>query len=266
MRYNEMHTDTLILFKCTESTRMDAIRQIEYISLRAWQALETELYDGWVLRASEGYTRRANSVQPLAEHKLPLSEKIAYCETWYAERDLPCIFRMTPAHQPNVLDNRLTELGYTRSHNTLVQTALLADAIVATDADFHHTATLQADWLSAWASWNDISSQNASIAERMLTQPNRVDMCFGWIGASAVGLAIREDQHIGLFDIVVHPDQRGEGLGERLVRQLLTWGKNKGAHVAYLQVLARNTPALNLYNKLGFNTHHVYWYRMIADR
>ncbi|MEL6404797.1 MAG: GNAT family N-acetyltransferase [Chloroflexota bacterium] len=240
---------------------MDAIRQIEYISLRAWQALETEIYDGWILRASEGYTRRANSVQPLSDNKLPLSEKIAYCEAWYAERDLPCIFRLTPAHQPTMLDNALDERNYTRSSSTFVQTAPLSALVSTPDEAFHYTDTLQTDWLFAWGKWNSVPTKYTDVAQRMLTQPNRVEMCFGWIDDSAVGLAVYEDYHVGLFDIVVHPDQRGKGIGERLVRQLLAWGKNKSAEIAYLQVVANNAPAIHLYAKLGFTTHHVYWYR-----
>ena len=33
------------------------IRLIEELSLNAWPALQTVLYDGWVLRFADGYTR-----------------------------------------------------------------------------------------------------------------------------------------------------------------------------------------------------------------
>jgi len=43
----------------------DTIRSVEERSLNAWPSLHQMLYDGWVLRFSNGYTRRANSVSPI---------------------------------------------------------------------------------------------------------------------------------------------------------------------------------------------------------
>ena len=41
------------------------ILQIEELSINAFPAILTELYDGWILRYSNGYTYRGNSVNPL---------------------------------------------------------------------------------------------------------------------------------------------------------------------------------------------------------
>jgi ribosomal protein S18 acetylase RimI-like enzyme len=41
---------------------------------------------------------------------------------------------------------------------------------------------------------------------------------------------------------------------------LLEWGAERGATTAYLQVLGDNAPALALYERLGFVTHHAYRY------
>jgi ribosomal protein S18 acetylase RimI-like enzyme len=41
---------------------------------------------------------------------------------------------------------------------------------------------------------------------------------------------------------------------------LVGWGAERGATTAYLQVLADNAPALALYDRLGFATHHAYRY------
>ena len=42
--------------------------------------------------------------------------------------------------------------------------------------------------------------------------------------------------------------------------ELLDWGAEQGATTAYLQVEADNDPALALYERLGFVTHHTYRY------
>ena len=56
------------------------------------------------------------------------------------------------------------------------------------------------------------------------------------------------------------PDQRRQGLGLAVMAALVEWGAERGATTAYLQVLGDNAPALALYERLGFVTHHAYRY------
>ena len=55
---------------------MRIITQLEELSINAWPSLQTMLYDGWVLRFSDGYTKRANSSNPLYGGVLSVDEKI----------------------------------------------------------------------------------------------------------------------------------------------------------------------------------------------
>lgn len=80
------------------------------------------------------------------------------------------------------------------------------------------------------------------------------------IGKMASGVAAYADDWVGLRDIEVDPHHRRQGLGLAVVNALLGWGAERGATTAYLQVLADNAPALALYERLGFRTHHVYRY------
>jgi hypothetical protein len=86
-------------------------RSLEDAALRAWPAIERADLDGWILLASEGYTKRANSVQPHAGSSLALGEKVDHCERWYDSRDQACIFRLTPISDPG-LDAHLAGRGY----------------------------------------------------------------------------------------------------------------------------------------------------------
>ena len=55
--------------------------------------MDPEMYDGWELRFSEGYTRRVNSVSVYEDGELDVNEKITYCENEYRSHGLPCIFK-----------------------------------------------------------------------------------------------------------------------------------------------------------------------------
>ena len=77
----------------------------------------------------------------------------------------------------------------------------------------------------------------------------------------AVGLGVAGQGFVGLFDIVTDPQQRGRGLGRRLVRNLLRWGREQGATQGFLQVVPENAAAIRLYESLGFRELYQYWYR-----
>ena len=47
-----------------------------------------------------------------------------------------------------------------------------------------------------------------------------------------------------------------------LCAALLRWGASRGADSAFLQVEAANTPAVRIYEMLGFRRRYHYWYRI----
>ena len=53
-------------------------------------------------------------------------------------------------------------------------------------------------------------------------------------------------------NIVVKESLRGQGVGRKLMIELLERARNKGAVCATLEVRASNAPAIHLYETLGF--------------
>lgn len=61
-----------------------------------------------------------------------------------------------------------------------------------------------------------------------------------------------EDSHV--TNIAVHPTHRGQGLGERMMHELMARAVARGCNRMTLEVRVSNTPAQSLYRKLGFVT------------
>ena len=253
------------------------IRFLEEVSLSAWPALQTVFVDGWVLRFANGYTRRANSVNPLFHSTRSFEENLAECEALYRQRGQKTVFKITPAAQPAGLDDLLARHGYALEAITSTQTMALpapgeaaADAVRAEAAGTASAAwsgaeSLPDEWLKSLYAMTAVPERHQGTLRQMLgglVAP----ACFASLGMDgqivACGLGVLHAGWLGLFDIVTHPRQRGQGYAQRLVRQLIAWGQARGAQGAYLQVMLNNPPALALYERLGFREAYRYWYRV----
>lgn len=74
------------------------------------------------------------------------------------------------------------------------------------------------------------------------------DQVVGYAGAHLIW----GEAHV--TNVAIHPDWRGRGLGERLMRALEEGAAERGAQRATLEVRVSNTPARALYEKLGWVT------------
>jgi GNAT superfamily N-acetyltransferase len=246
------------------------IRVIEELSLNAWPSLQTMLYDGWVLRFADGYTRRANSINPIHPSLDDVDDKIQTCEGLYRERGLNVVFKMTSAVYPELLDDVLAGHGYAIDAQTSVQTLDLDSMDQSPAQEATLAEALSDDWLSAFCEMSGIPARRKPVLKQMLHSIAPAT-CFASIRhgdqAIACGLGVLQAGFVGLFDIVTRPQSRQQGYGTQLVKSILAWARRRGAHTAYLQVMLNNAPALRLYSKLGFAEIYQYWYRVkpIAD-
>jgi len=241
------------------------IRQLEELSLGAWPALQTILHDGWILRLANGYTRRSNSVSPLYPGSLPVEDRIDFCERLYREHKQPAIFKLTDAVEPHDLDARLASRGYAKEAPTIVMTAPLAFSDHSPSPRIGEFHTCANEWLSAYTTLNSVPQQHQPTLARIISTIPFPLCCATLMQDNlplSCGMAVLQQHHVGLFDIVTHPAHRQKGLATELLHHLLDWSASKGATRAYLQVFSTNTPAQTLYRKLGFAPSHPYWYRI----
>ncbi len=223
------------------------------------------LMDGWLLRFSRGFTKRANSVVPLypsiAGRQEPMAERVRHCENLYAREGLQTIFRLPASDDLSDLDAHLDSRGYTLVDPTLV----LAAPTKPVPAHEGFTLLPAEHWLGVYAELTGMPSaarklHGAIIAGIQTPCGFAVLRCGN--RPVACGLAVVERDLLGLFDIVTHPDARRSGHGTALVGSLLRWGHARGARLAYLQMVESNAPARALYRKHGFEISYNYWYRI----
>jgi ribosomal protein S18 acetylase RimI-like enzyme len=241
------------------------IRTIEELSMNAWPAIQTLHYDGWVLRYADGYTKRANSVYPLYPSEIDMDKKIEFCESFYRDRGLPPVFKLTEASTPADLDALLAANGYHTDSRTSVQLLDLGTEIHEITGNVNLTSEDSEVWHAAFARMNNVDENRRTTHERIL-RAILPDKCYASLSVDGqiigCGLGVSQAGYLGIFDIVIDPDHRGQGHGSRLMMALLAWGAQHGAHTAYLQVMCNNEPALRMYEKLGFREKYQYWYRI----
>lgn len=241
------------------------IQQLEIRSMRAWPALTTRYYDGWVLRFANGYTGRANSIHPIYPGSLDLDTRIDCCEATYQRHSLPINFKLTPASFPADLDDALAARGYQRPYDVCVLTADLLATQTASSAAVKLSPQISDLWLWHYfrMSGTDRRYRDTLVQMLGLLTPT---VCYALLEKNddilALGIGVYEDGVLGLFKIETDPRHRRQGYGTALVSTLLDWGKSQGATLAYLQTEPENEPALRLYDKLGFAEVYRYWYRV----
>lgn len=244
------------------------IHTIEELSLNAWPSLSSMMYDGWLLRFSNGYTKRANSVNPIYTSAVDIDKKIHYCEHIFSARNLNPVFKMSELVYPDILDTILEGHGYTVIDQTSVQLLSLSNLKDPLIDSVKWEERANDEWLNQFCKFSQQNERNRVIMKQMLSMI-MPKTCFISLynkeTVVACGLGVLERGYMGVFDIVTDPQWRNRGFGEQLMLNLLKWGKKNGAEYAYLQVILNNRPALNLYSKLGFQEQYQYWYRVKAE-
>jgi N-acetylglutamate synthase len=247
----------------------DLARRVEEACLNGWPALRQVWFDGWLLRFSEGHTRRSNSVTPVAPGSRNLPSKIAYCEALYAWAGLPLIFRV-PTMAETGLDGALTARGYAAEDETCVIYRDLGRGLPERgDAELSEGMPSET-WLDAHARFTGSAASGQSVQQKIL-EALAVPAVFaatrtadGRIASLAFGAV--HDRIVCLNLVATDPALRRQGLSRRTVSAVLAWARAAGAAAACLPVVASNTPAIALYRTLGFDTElYRYHYRRRAE-
>jgi GNAT superfamily N-acetyltransferase len=234
------------------------VLELDQICNLTWPATEELENSGWLMRAANGVTNRANSVLPLVANLetgtlTDFPEKLIVAQEFYQKRSLPTIFQVAlPTWQ--VLSENLRSIGAVETirGNTMVTDLTSAKQIFPAGFETVKSNQCSTDWLAVQPTPGIEKILSGCAATYLAIVKNgqtiatcRIALAKGWSSITRV---------------YVHKDFRGQGLGKAIVAAALEASFEDGATKAVLQVEASNAVAIGVYESLGFNFHHEYSY------
>ena len=235
----------------------------------AWRARETERLGDWLLRASGGYSSRANAALAVGDPGMGIDEAAGRVRSFYAARDLPAWAQVVVGSDVHhALDAAGWVLARPGEADTLFQVASVAQArrvVRRTLPDVVPPVTLTPACGTAWLADDTRALSHGDVAVGVLEGSAEV----GFAAVEVDGLVVAKgrvargaetDDWAGITNLWVSPARRRQGLGTVVVGALLEWAAERGVATAYLQTRGDNPPALAAYDRLGFVTHHAYRY------
>jgi ribosomal protein S18 acetylase RimI-like enzyme len=173
--------------------------------------------------------------------------------------------------------------GYFIRRGSTVDKALLVKFIQRTyqelfpDQDFSHLARTVEQYFSTdtplWWVYEEAGEQGAGsrgeITQSPVTNPQSpipspqspVPIACLWAG-NAID-QVTGSRHAHIFLLYVVPSHRRRGVGKALMQHIENWAKQRGDRQIGLQVFTANTPALNLYQNLGYQTQSLWMIKFI---
>jgi GNAT superfamily N-acetyltransferase len=250
-----------------------SVGSLELLTAQHWQATEQDWLGGWLLRASGGFTGRANSVLAIGEPGMPMHVAVLEVSDWYADRGLR---PMAAAPEPR-LDEDDTEqlLAATGAFEAAGWRPIEDAASMVLTGPTGELRGASRGLPSALVVHLQDSPDQAWIEQyhyrglavpghgvRLLTSaPEQV---FASIrdGEQVVAVARGSlaERWAGLTAMEVDPGYRGQGLGSALIAAIAEWAWQRGARSTFVQVAETNQAGQGLYRAAGFEPHHRYTY------
>lgn len=256
---------------------METITDLERIAAAHWRGTEEKWLGGWLLRAAEGFTGRANSALPLGDPGMPLDQALHAVTEWYRARGLPPMVVVptelaadsadsadSAGHQ---LDRHLSERRWlTRPGPALVMLADLPLGMRPHELAAGREVRQSPEPDDAWAARYHYRGQDhlPPVARTVLTSAREQSFVSIRDGDSVLAIARLSiaDGLAGITAVEVHPDHRRQGLGAAITEAACLAAGRRGVSRVFLQVEVDNAGARALYKRLGFRDSHRYHYRV----
>ena len=237
---------------------------IEELSMNAWPSIKTLLYDGWVIRLSNGYGNRSNSINPIYPSSIKLEEKLKYCDELFARHNLLTTYKIVGCEEHKAIEEKLNGLNYQKINETSIQTCKIPEMFQRNNEGIIIKDEFDEQWITSVIDFNRIEEKHAATFRKILDNiagEKIVVRRENGNETAGCGYGVIGNNYVGVFDIVVKESFRGKGYGREIVETILSEAIKRGVKNSYLQVMINNPVALHLYEKIGYREIYRYWYR-----
>ncbi|MEU9998454.1 GNAT family N-acetyltransferase [Streptomyces sp. NPDC050848] len=245
-----------------------SFEELARVTARGWQPVESEPLGEWTLRASAGFTRRANSVLPLGDPGLPLEDALARVRDWYEKRDLPPYVQTATGAEgtQELLCADLERHGWRSEVTAEVRVGGLAP-VADLDADVSRVRlarSVDEAWLRRYNRFGVVGPHVLSVFSSgpsvwFASVPGTGDI------PAAIGRCVVDGRWAGFMAVEVDPSSRRQGLATAVMAALARQALDEGASAAWLQVEKDNDGARAMYEGMGFAVHHHYHHYRPAE-
>jgi GNAT superfamily N-acetyltransferase len=222
-------------------------------------AVETEKLGDWLLRASSGYTGRANSVLTHGSPGRPVDEALATAAGFYAARGLPALAQVQLGSDA---DKQVRAAGWGEARPSQADTLVMhttLDLVNATPAvDVIVAGSPDPAWYATAFDGGPVPAAAPLVMEGAPVAAFASVLLDGSV--VAVGRGSMTGHWTGIDAVNVLAPYRRRGLGTAVLQGLARWAGARGARRAYLEVVEDNTAALLAYRRLGFQEAYRYRY------
>jgi GNAT superfamily N-acetyltransferase len=255
-----------------------SVGSLELVMAQHWRAAEQDWLGGWLLRASGGFTGRANSVLAVGEPGMPMDIAVLEVSDWYADRGLrPTAATPEPRLDEDDTEQLLAAAGAFELAGWSPREGAGATVLTAATGELRGAGrglpaglvsrlddTPDAQWLSRYTYRGQVVPEAG--VRLLLSAPEQV---FASIldGDRMVGVARGSlaEGWAGLTAMEVDPQYRRQGLARALIASLAEWAWTRGTRSMFVQVAEANVIGHRLYLAVGFEPHHSYAYLSPAE-
>jgi GNAT superfamily N-acetyltransferase len=237
--------------------------RIEETCFNAFPSLKQVLLGDWLLRFADGFSRRANSVNPLRPECSGIATATAAAERLYPACGQPAIFRVPSIADP-ALDCALEARGYASEGETVVLCGAMDRFAASPGAEVRLLAEPSSEWLAAMANLQRYSPAQADTYRRIvgaIAIPARFALAAADGAPATLAYGAIHDGLLCYESVITDPRRRRQGLARRAMAALAAWARASGAGGVCLQVAADNAPARALYAGMGLHEVYRYHYR-----
>src|SRR5665213_2783600 len=141
--------------------------RVEETRLNAWPALREIVLDGWLVRFSEGLSRRNNSANPLSARSTIDEAGIAETVAFYRRHERQAIFRVPSITAP-AADEALAEAGFVAEAETCVLHGIIDGLDATTDPSVMLLPRADKQWFQAMSALQGHNHDQAHTYRRII--------------------------------------------------------------------------------------------------